>query len=203
MLNIEEQSLIEDSINGNLDSFNQILIAYQTLAYNVAYRILNDSASAEDATQTAFISAFKSIKTFRGGSFKAWLMRIVTNACYDELRRQKRRPTTPVEPYDEHDEEVESPAWLSDDSPSPQDIAESAEFQKAVQKCLNQLPDEFRIVVVLVDIQGFDYQEVSTVIKKPLGTIKSRLARARIRLRDCLQGFRELLPLEFRLESKG
>jgi RNA polymerase sigma-70 factor (ECF subfamily) len=136
---------------------------------------------------------------YRGGSFRAWLLRIVTNACYDELRRRKRHPTTALEPLDQDDEEIESPDWLTDPGDRPEDAAERAELQAAIQNCLNGLPDEFRLVAVLVDIQGLDYQEASQVIGKPLGTVKSRLARARLRLRDCLQGVWELLPAVFRL----
>ncbi len=175
-----------------------------SLPINLAFRLLSDEDSAEDATQIAFISAYKNISGFRGGSFKAWLMRIVTNACYDELRRIKRRPTTPLEPINEQDdEEVESPTWLADDSSSPEEAAEQAELEHAVQHCLNNLPEEFKVVVVLVDVQGFDYDEVSKVVKRPLGTIKSRLARARLKLQDCLQHFWELLPAKFRHGGEG
>ena len=95
---MNEQALIHDAQQGNLDAFNTLILHYQDSVYNTALRILGDEDQAADAAQEAFISAFKSIVSFRGGSFKAWLMRTVTNACYDELRRQKRRPTTPLEP---------------------------------------------------------------------------------------------------------
>ena len=97
---MDEQALIHDAQGGNLDAFNTLILHYQDSVFNTALRILGDDDLAADATQEAFISAFKSISSFRGGSFKAWLMRTVTNACYDELRRQKRRPTTPLEPDD-------------------------------------------------------------------------------------------------------
>ena len=200
---MDEQNLVKDAKRGDLDAFNRLVLVYQELAYNVAFRYLSDPAAAEDAAQTAFISAFKHLRSFRGGSFKAWLMRIVTNACYDELRRQKRRPITALEPCDEDNEVLENPTWIKDDKPLPEEIAETSDLDKAVQHCLEKLPDEFRMVAVLVDVQGFDYQEVSDVIGTPLGTIKSRLARARMRLRDCLRGFRELLPNKDRLESEG
>ncbi|MEN6524791.1 MAG: sigma-70 family RNA polymerase sigma factor, partial [Anaerolineaceae bacterium] len=128
---------------------------------------------------------------------------IVTNACYDELRRVKRHPTTSLEPVsDETEEEIDSPAWLADDAASPEERVEQAELEHAVQHCLEKLPEDFKVVVVLVDVQGFDYDEVSKVTKRPLGTIKSRLARARLRLQDCLQQFWELLPDRFRLDDE-
>ena len=130
-------------------------------------------------------------------------MRTVTNACYDELRRKKRRPTTPLEPETDEGEDVESPRWLADPNASPESELDQAELEHAIQHCLENLPTDFRMVVVLADIQGLDYSEVALAVKTPIGTIRSRLARARLRLRECLQGFRELLPVAFRLEEES
>jgi RNA polymerase sigma-70 factor (ECF subfamily) len=162
---------------------------------------MGDGDTAADAAQEAFISAFKNISTFRGGSFKGWLMRIVTNACYDELRRKKRRPTTPLEPDNEDGEEMDSPRWLADPNMTPAQQSEADELEHAIQHCINNLPLEFKTVVVMTDLQGMDYSEVAIAVRVPLGTIKSRLARARLRLRECLQGFAELLPANYRLED--
>lgn len=198
---MDEQALIHDAQAGNLDAFNSLILHYQDSVYSTALRIMGDEDLAADAAQEAFISAFKSISSFRGGSFKAWLMRTVTNACYDELRRQKRRPTTPLEPDSEEGDEMDSPRWLADSSMTPDQKAEADELEHALQHCLNNLPLEFKTVVVMADIQGMDYSEVSVAVRVPLGTIKSRLARARLRLRECLQGFAELLPASYRLEE--
>lgn len=199
---MDEQVLISDALHGDLDAFNRLVLAYQDLAFNVAYRMLNDEDLAADAVQNAFISAYKNLRTYRGGSFKAWVLRMVTNGCYDELRRQKRRPTVALEPVNRVDgEEMESTEWLRSDDPSPQDAFDTAELEHALQHCLESLPMDFRAVVVLVDVQGMDYAEVSQTVKVPLGTVKSRLARARLKLRDCLQQFQELLPSKFRLDG--
>ena len=198
---MNESALIQDAQKGNLDAFNTLILHYQDSVYNTALRILSDEDQAADAAQEAFISAFKSINSFRGGSFKAWLMRTVTNACYDELRRQKRRPTTPLEPDTEDGEEMDSPRWLADPGMTPAQKSEADELEHAIQHCLNNLPLEFKTVVIMADIQGMDYTEVATSVHVPLGTIKSRLARARLRLRECLQGFAELLPASYRLEE--
>jgi RNA polymerase sigma-70 factor (ECF subfamily) len=200
---MDEPALIQTAQHGDLDSFNTLILHYQDMVFNVALRILGDEDLAEDAAQEAFISAFRSINTFRGGSFKAWLMRTVTNACYDELRRQKRRPTTPLEPESRDGEEVDSPRWLADPNLTPSEQFEADELEHAIQHCLDMLPADFRTVVVLADVQGMDYSEVATAAKVPLGTIKSRLARARLRLRECLRGFEELLPSSFRLEGES
>ncbi len=200
---MDEPALIQTAQNGDLDSFNTLILHYQDRVFNTALRILGDEDLAADAAQEAFISAFRSINSFRGGSFKAWLMRTVTNACYDELRRQKRRPTTPLEPDTNDGEEMDSPRWLADPGMTPAEKSEADELEHAIQHCLNALPTEFRTVVVMADLQGLDYTEVAAAVNVPLGTIKSRLARARLRLRECLRGFEELLPSSFRLEEES
>lgn len=200
---MDEPALIRSAQHGDLDAFNSLVLAYQDSLYNTALRILGDEDLAADATQEAFLSAFRGLNGYRGGSFRAWLLRTVTNACYDELRRRQRRPTTPLEPAAENEEEIESPSWLADPQASPEERLEQAELEHAIQHCLEGLPADFRSVVVLADIQGLDYAEVALALRKPLGTIKSRLARARLRLRDCLQGFRELMPTAFRLEEES
>ena len=199
---MDEIALVQSAQSGDLDSFNTLILHYQDRVFNTALRILGDEDIAQDAAQEAFISAFRSISTFRGGSFKAWLLRTVTNACYDELRRQKRRPTTPLEPETNDGEEMDSPRWLADPNMTPSEQSEADELEHAIQHCLDTLPADFRTVVVLADIQGMDYSEVATAAHVPLGTIKSRLARARLRLRECLRGFEELLPSSFRLEEE-
>ena len=196
---MNEPALITSAQRGDLDAFNSLVLHYQDTVFNTALRILGDADQAADASQEAFISSFRAINSYRGGSFKAWLLRTVTNACYDELRRQKRRPTTPLEPETDDGEEIDSPRWLADPSMSPEQELEADELEHAIQHCLDALPADFRAVVVMADIEGLDYAEVASAVRTPLGTIKSRLARARLRLRECLQDFWELLPAAFRL----
>ena len=196
---MDELALIQQAKEGDLDAFNRLVIEYQDMAFNLAARMLNDDDAAADVTQVAFLSAYRSLDSFRGGSFRAWVMRMVSNACLDEIRRQKRRPTISLEPVNEDDEEIELPAWLADQNASPEELFDQSELDRVLQNCITGLPDEFRSVVLMVDVEGLDYQEVSTAIGKPLGTVKSRLARARLKMRDCLQNYRELLPSIFRL----
>ncbi len=195
---VELQDQIKKSIAGDLDAFNQIILAFQSRVYNQAYRIIGEPDAAADATQEAFISAYKKLHTYRGGSFKSWLLRIVSNACYDEYRRRKRQPTVPLFPEGDDGEEIDSPAWLEDPDEKPEEYLQRQELSQAIQICLNRLDIEFRAIVVLVDIQGLDYASAAKIIDSPLGTVKSRLARARKNLKDCLQGFKELLPLGLR-----
>ncbi len=200
---MDEPALIHAAQRGDLEAFNRLVLAYQDMLFNTALRIMGDDDLAADATQEAFLSAFRALNSYRGGSFRAWLLRTVTNACYDELRRHKRRPTVPLEPVTDEEDEMETPRWLADPSASPEEQFDQAELEHAIQHCLEALPAEFRSVVVMADIQGLDYSEVAMAVHTPLGTVKSRLARARLRLRECLQGFWELLPAAFRLESES
>jgi len=199
---VDEVALIQNARQGDLTAFNRLVLAYQDMVYNQAYRVMGESDAAEDAAQEAFISAYRKLHTFRGGSFRGWLLRIVTNACYDELRRRKRRPITSYEPQNRDGEELESARWMVDPTESPEERVQQAELAQAIQNCLNALPTDFRTVAILVDVQGMDYAQVAEIIKKPLGTVKSRLARARRRLQLCLQKFRELLPMAFRLSEE-
>ncbi len=199
---MDEQALIQDALDGKLDAFNTLVLHYQDMAYNVAYRIMGEHGAADDAAQEAFISSYQKLEQYRGGSFKAWLLRIVTNACYDELRRRQRQPVTPLKPELNDGEVLEDPFWIEDNSPTPEEKSEVDELQSAIQHCINQLDEKFRTVLVLVDVEGLDYESASEVVGRPLGTIKSRLARARDRVQECLQGFGELLPSLFRLNDE-
>ncbi len=196
---MDEASLITAAQQGRVDAFNELVRAYQHQVYNLAYRILGDPASAADATQEAFISAYQNIARFRGGSFKSYLMRIVSNACYDELRRRKRRPTTSFEDFGEVDEEA-NPALINGGE-GPEEYAERQEMARVIQTGIETLPPDQRITLVLSDVQGLSYQEIAEATGVSLGTVKSRLARARGKLRDYLRTHGELLPARYRLDG--
>jgi RNA polymerase sigma-70 factor (ECF subfamily) len=197
---MDEVALIQEAKKGNVESYNRLVLHYQQMVYNVAYRIMGEPQSAEDATQEAFISAYKALNRFRGGNFKAWLLRIATNACYDELRRRKRRPQSSL---DELTADNESWAFLSSPGHGPEAEQQVLELMGAIESCLQTLPEDQRVAAVLGDIEGYNYQEIAEITRVSLGTVKSRLSRARAKLRDCLQDFRELLPARYRLSSSG
>lgn len=196
---IDEATLIKQAQQGDVTAYNRLVLHYQEMVYNVAYRIMGEPQSAEDAAQEAFVSAYKSLNRFRGGSFKAWLMRIVTNQCYDELRRRKRRPQSSL---DELTEDNESPAFLRSPGDTPEQFQLRVEMARAIEHCLDGLPDDQRVVAVMCDVEGYDYKEIADMVQVSLGTVKSRISRARAKLRDCLQGFAELLPAAYRLEAE-
>src|SRR5215813_9453921 len=141
---MDELALIRDAQKGNVESFNSLILHYQANVFNLAYRLMGESEAAADATQEAFISAYGHLSQYRGGSFKSWLMRIVTNTCYDELRRRKRRPTTSLDdPDNDSVERLVSPAE------SPEMLMQRTALNRAIQDCLDDLPDEQRLVTVL------------------------------------------------------
>jgi len=196
---MDEQGLIKQAKNGDVGAYNTLVLHHQNAVYNVAYRILGDPASAADASQEAFISAYKALGRFRGGNFKSWLMRIVTNACYDELRRVKRRRQSSLEEIT--DENESSALLISDKGPQPEEHQGRTELVHAIEGCLEGLPDDQRVAAVLCDVEGYDYSEIAGIMSVSLGTVKSRISRARAKLRDCLQEFGELLPLQYRHQS--
>lgn len=198
---MDEGALIAAAQQGDATAFNRLVLKYQDLAHAVAYRIMSDPDAAADAAQEAVISAYKGLSRFRGGSFRAWLMRIVTNACYDELRRRKRRPQSPLEVL--YTEEPMSSSSSSSSPESPEEHVQRQELSHLLQGGIALLPDDQRLALVLSDVQGFSYQEIAEVMGVPRGTVKSRLHRARVRLRDYLQEREELLPLRYRLADRA
>ena len=196
---MDETYLIKQAQKGDVGAYNTLVLHYQDAVYNVAYRIMGEPDAAADATQEAFISAYKALNRFRGGNFKSWLMRIVTNACYDELRRRKRRPQSSLDQIVETYES--SPLLVSQAGLGPEANRQWTELVEAIGRCLEELPDEQRVATVLRDVEGYDYNEIAQIMATTLGTVKSRLSRARVKLRDCLQGIGELLPAEYRLET--
>ena len=194
---MDEAAAIASARKGDARAFNQLVPLYQSMAYNLAYRILGDADAAADATQDAFISAYKAMRKFRGGSFKAWILRIVTNACYDQLRRKQRRPT---ESLDDLEIDADYVGYLRDGADLPDEAYERRELNQAIQSGILSLPMDQRTVLVLSDMQGLSYQEIAEATGLSLGTVKSRLSRGRAKLRDYLvenQG--ELLPARYRL----
>jgi RNA polymerase sigma-70 factor (ECF subfamily) len=199
----DEPALIAAAQRGHLPAFNQLILHYQGIAYNVAYRMLGDADSAADATQDAFIKAFQRIDQYRGGSFKAWMLRIVTNTCYDSLRSLKRRPTSSLDQNDDEEDGMDSEhdARLVDGGERPDAFVMRRELARAIQAAIEELPADQRATLVLADIEGLDYQEIADATGVALGTVKSRLSRARAKVRDLLMDQQELLPAQYRLSN--
>ncbi|MGA7672128.1 MAG: sigma-70 family RNA polymerase sigma factor [Nitrolancea sp.] len=183
-----EQRLIASAQRGDLDAFNQLVEQYERLVFAVSLRLLRDYQYAEDVTQDAFLRAYSSLAQYSGGSFRAWLTRIATNRCYDVLRTSHRRP---AESLDERPFE-EQPHWSLEPLPDdPERLAIHAELGHRLERALDLLPEEQRLVVFLYDVHGYDYEEIAQISNISLGTVKSRLSRARARLRDLLNADKE------------
>jgi len=195
-----ETMLIETAQRCDPDAFNLLVLKYQDMMYRIALRIIHDECGAEDATQNAVIQAYQNIRSFRGGSFKSWLARVAVNASYDELRRMRRHVSLPLEQFNHEGEEIESPFWMIDLSAGPEELAESTEIQDALQHCLRALIPDYRLMVMLVDMEGLSYEEAARAAHVPVGTVKSRLARARMQLRTALRKFENLLPATYQVE---
>lgn len=194
----EERRLIEMAQRGDVESFNALVRLYEGRVYNLCYRMLGDADSAADAAQDAFLSAFRNLRKFRGGSFRSWMLRIATNACYDMLRIRQRRPATSLD-VDVDVDDDSSPLQIADKGETPDDFALRHELSAAIHQAIGQLPDDQRIVLILSDIQGLAYDEIAHVTNANLGTVKSRLSRGRARLREVLKAG-ELLPARYRHE---
>ncbi|RPI87251.1 MAG: RNA polymerase sigma factor [Chloroflexi bacterium] len=168
----------------DLDTFNKLVVKYQDAIYRQAFYILGEPRAAEDIAQDTFLAAYRGMSSFRGGSFKSWLLRIATNLCLDELRRDKRHPIIPLEPVNNDGDENESPSWMMDSGEMPEEAAERKEFWENVQVCLSRLQPKLRTAVTLVDLQGLDYAEAASVLRISTGTLKSRLSRGRLKMKD-------------------
>jgi RNA polymerase sigma-70 factor (ECF subfamily) len=180
----DEEQLVAEAQRGSIDAFNRLVRLHERQVYNVALRMVSQADAAEDVTQDTFLLAYRSLHQFRGGLFRAWLLRIATNRCYDELRRRQRRP---ADSFEELAFEPR-PQWTTlSRSEEPQEQAERLELARALQVALDQLQDDQRIVVILSDVQGYSYDEIAAITNVSLGTVKSRLSRGRGRLRDILR----------------
>ena len=183
----DEKVLILAAKQGNVEAFNQLVSAYQDRLFTQAYYILGDRMAAEDAVQEAFLSAYRSFKTYRGGSLRGWFFRIVTNKCLDELRNGKHTLETDFTEDDEWLRGIDSLSWPDNSGETPEDCIIRNETERYMLRCLNHLPTQYRIAIVLVDIFEMHYREAGKIMGCPVGTVKSRLARARLQMRCFLR----------------
>jgi len=181
-----EKILIKKSINGDIESFERLIEKYQVVAFNIAFRMIGNKEDASDMAQEALIKVFKSLKNFRGdSSFSTWFYRIVTNKCIDGIRKMQKVKTVSL------DKEFESENGnysieIADNKYLPDKLYEVKEKKELVQTALKRVPEKYRNVLVLRDIQSFTYEEISEITNMPLGTVKSRISRGRLLLKEIL-----------------
>ena len=182
-----DEILVARALEGDLAAFNQLVEAYQDLCHALVARLVPDADQASDAVQEAFFSAYRSLRSYRGPSFRGWLTRIAVNAAMDLQRARKRRP---VSPYPElEDESWQPPAGPETD---PETIAGAAERGRALAGALAAIAADQRTAIVLYDVEGYDYAEIATLTGVSLGTVKSRIHRGRLALRGLLADRMEL-----------
>ncbi len=183
----DEAAVIARAASGERTAFAQLMEHYQGACYGLAWRLLRDPDQAADATQDAFIHAYRAIGSYRGGIFRSWLLRITANASYDILRRAQRRPSSPLPDPDDGAPELPDPGAVN-----PLAEATTSELYRHLEVALRRLPEDQRTAVVLCDVYGMDYNEVASMTDSALGTVKSRIHRGRLRLRELLADHREL-----------
>lgn len=177
-----DMPLIKSYLTGDTDSFNDLVGKYERPAYNLAYRMVGNAADAADLTQEIFVRLHRNVKSFRGDSaFSTWFYRLATNCCTDWLRKEARRPPT---------QEIQE-TLVADGGAGPGRLFEQSETKALIQEALSALPEEQRMAIVLHDLQGYSYEEIAAIAEVPVGTIKSRLSRARFKLARSLAAIKE------------
>jgi RNA polymerase sigma-70 factor (ECF subfamily) len=195
--------LVASAQRGNVGAFNGLALRYQRQVYNLCFRTLGNAEDASDATQEAFLGAYRGISSYRGSAegFRSWLLRIAVNACHDQLRRRKRWPSQSLEALaEERGEERDASELAHDPTAGPEQRILTSETARRIQDGLARLAPDQRLTVILCDVQGLSYDEAARAMGVELGTVKSRLSRARVQLRDYLAAHGELPTTARRLD---
>lgn len=188
-----ELILTEKSKNGDVEAFSLLISAYEKKILNFTYRILSSKEDAEDVTQEVFVKAYRAIASFDNkSSFQTWIYKIAQNAALDFLRKQKRRGGKKNVSLYAEDEDGEYEIPIADKKNEPYSELRKKEAQNALEKAMEELGADQKEVIVLRDIQGFGYDEIAEITGENLGTVKSRISRARLLLRKKLEKNKEL-----------
>ncbi len=179
--------LVERATDGDLDAFNALVELHQDHLHALVVRLVPDRDQAADAVQEAFLHAYRNLRSFRGGSVRSWLGRIAINAALDAQRARRRRP---VQPYPELEDEAWQPP--AGDTSDPERLAVTRERGRALDEALARITDDQRTAIVLFDVEGYDYVEIAEMTRVSLGTVKSRIHRGRLALRELLADRLEL-----------
>jgi len=189
-----DELLVERAKRGDVEAFEQLISQHEKTVYNIAYRLTGNHEDACDLAQEAFLRAYSSLADFRGdSSFATWLYRIVNNVCLDELRRRKRQKVTSLDQAVEMDD-GEVSRQIPDTADGPEQALERMELQRLVQESILQLDEEYRIVLIMRELQGYSYNEIAEALDLNLGTVKSRLNRARGYLKEKFMSLELLSP---------
>ena len=192
---MDDRDLVGRARQGDREAFTQLIVQYQVPLYNTALRMVGSREDAADITQETFLRAWEKIRTLRDAPFKSWLFQIAVNLCYDHFRRGRRYGVMPDE------EQGGKIVGLGVAMPDPQERAEANERARIVRESIESLDHDMRVALVLRDINGMSYDEIAGVLGVPLGTVKSRIARARGQVQEYLQRNPDLFPAPGRREG--
>lgn len=182
---MQHEDLIRRAMDGDADAFEQLVLAHQKQVYNLCLRLSGNPDDACDLSQEAFLRAWRSLRQYQfGAEFSTWLYRLTQNVCIDFLRWQKRQKTVPLQMEDESGE-TERP--LPDPAPGPEEQAQSSELRQTLMAAIQQLPADYRDILVLRAVDDLPYEQIAELLGLKLGTVKSRLARARLQLKKILE----------------
>lgn len=191
-----ENSILTKARQGNVYAFEELTSSYYTKVYNICYRMVNNSEDASELAQETFIKAFRYIKDFKGNSsFSTWIYRIATNVCLDYLRKNKTNKTISLEQNTFEDIPIKD--RLISDTPGPEKVAEMNAQKEAIKVALSKMNEKNRIIIILRDFRGLSYEQIAETINAPVGTVKSRISRARSELRDLLSKDKEHLFIDY------
>lgn len=189
---LEDQLLVERSKKGDREAFEHLVKIYEHKVYTIAYRLMGNHADAADLAQDAFIKIYQALPNFRGdSSFSTWIYHITVNVCRDELRKRQRRPTVSLD--DNNGEGNNNTYEIRSTAPGPEEMLDRSETQAMIQQCLDSLTDDYRTILVMREIQELAYEEIADMLGCSLGTVKSRLSRARQALKEKISKQMELL----------
>ncbi|AEY66643.1 sigma-70 family RNA polymerase sigma factor [Clostridium sp. BNL1100] len=185
METINENNLLHKARNGDVGAFEELTTVYYSKVYSICYRMLNNTEDAYEQAQETFIKAFKYIKSFKGNcAISTWLYRIATNVCLDFIRKNKKRKVVSIEQSTFEDLQLKDS--LVSDNPGPEKVAETNAQKQAIKAAMDKMNEKNRLVIILRDFMGLSYDEISDTMKIPVGTVKSRISRARNELRELL-----------------
>jgi RNA polymerase sigma factor (sigma-70 family) len=185
---VDDRDLVGRARQGDREAFSQLIMQYQVPLYNMALRMVGSREDAADITQEGFLRAWEKIRTLRDAPFKSWIFQITVNLCYDHFRRGRRYGVMPDE------EQGGKVVGLGIALPDPQERAEANERAQVVRESIEALDHDMRTALVLRDINGMTYDEIAGILGVPLGTVKSRIARARAQVQESLQRHPDLFP---------
>lgn len=201
---LDDRELVRRCLEGELSSFDELMRRYEQKVYSLLYHMLGNREDAADLAQEAFLKVFRALPSFRGEAlFSTWLFRIVTNTCLDGRRKAKRRPADISLSQLPGTTGSELPLEIPDHTNDPQSTYLQSELQAEIQALLGRLPAAQRMVLVMRDLEGYSYEEIASMLNISIGTVKSRLNRARLRLRDQYLRREELLSRPLHLKGKG